>query len=93
MKRKGTCTYTYIHRNLQLIDRLHRYVGVTLSLLQSRYVAWKQEPFLFACTTSLNAIVVFLENTALWENRIIKAIGSVGIKGPIYLTAILLFRL
>jgi hypothetical protein len=30
---------------------------------------------------SYNAIVAFLENTALWKNRVIETIGSIGIKG------------
>jgi hypothetical protein len=30
---------------------------------------------------SKNAIVAFLENTALWKNRVMESIGSIGIKG------------
>jgi hypothetical protein len=30
---------------------------------------------------SYNAIVAFLKNPALWKNRVIETIGSVGIKG------------
>jgi hypothetical protein len=30
---------------------------------------------------SYNAIVAFLENTALWKNRVIETTGSIGIKG------------
>jgi hypothetical protein len=30
---------------------------------------------------SCNTIVAFLENTALWKNRVIETIGSIGIKG------------
>jgi hypothetical protein len=43
-----------------------------------KFVAFREVTY--SCF-SYNAIVAFLKNTALWKNRVIQTIGSIGMKG------------
>jgi hypothetical protein len=63
-----------------VVITLHNYNKILTVLSQCSHFSYK-------------AIFAFLENTALWKNRVIETIGSTGIKESISLTAILLFRL